>query len=214
MKCKKIFSAIQFDPFIEKIIIEKDGYDNLKKRYDVAISSLSGMYELRENTGSAFNKEGKLLIDINSQSQSFVKINPERIEIQRMLDDDNSFADVIGDLNHFYNIHKRLFKSKSIKFGIVKLYDILDQDFNINRYCFDPNSNGFSNGKSFVLLKRDKFNINIEFQILESKQMLKIDINDIIEPGIDYNWEHMNLILQLHKETIEKYIPEIYGSNK
>ncbi|MDO9576607.1 MAG: hypothetical protein Q7J16_01850 [Candidatus Cloacimonadales bacterium] len=205
MKCIEIFGAVQYRPFIEKILFELNKNEILEKKYKIAFSNVNGMYELVERDN---------VIDLNSNNiiQDFLKVNPERIEIKKTIHDESSFEKSITIFQNLYNLHKTLFSNKAVKFGLVKLYTFEKLEESINPFSFKVNIDNLDNGKTFLLLKEDGFNINIEYTSQKGKLVLKVDINDIVVPNSYYEWNHIKKINELHDIVINENIPEIFGS--
>ena len=209
---KNLFAATTYTPFINKIIDLKNEDPALKDAYKMALSGLGGMYEFKDGGNLKKLESGELRYEINDDDPNFFKFGPERLEIQQFLNDKINEDEFIYRYLKLNEIHSQIFNNKPIKFGLVKVY-ILTRPLSLKSYFNISNEykNIIDNCKNFVLLKRDGFNINIEYTYSRDKFSLRIDINDIINPKNIFDISHFEDIREYHEKVFHDDIDKIFG---
>lgn len=211
-----MFAGIQYIPFMEKLLKEKDKYPELSNVYDLGFPNLSGMYELRSSKSVQKTQEGKLKIDFGINDPNFIKINQERIEIGEFVNEGIDQEAFIKKLESIFKIHQSLYNNLVLKFGLIKTYeihtesDLFKEFFKINEQF----KSEIENCKTFFLLKKEGFNINVELIYFENKLALKVDINDIIQKSQYHKWDHFNEIILIHDKIINEEIYNYFGNDK
>ena len=111
-------------------------------------------------------------------------------------------------------MHDKLFNNRTQKYGLVRIYEIINFPDSLLNSIFSTSlayRANLDNCKSFILLKRDEFNINVEFVLKQSILNLKVDINDIIKQENNFSFDHFNAIVELHDKIIDDEIYNIFG---
>lgn len=215
-KCFKIFSAIQYFPYVERIQEEMKKYELLSYYLEFFPRRKEDFHEFRVIEMSTVDDNGKIIlkpIPLGEIPNNIINFRSDRIEINQIISEENKEDTIYERIGNLYKIHDELYYNEATKFGLVKFYEINGDKEELNDIFSlkDKYEGELQNTKSFILVKRSNYNINIEFIIEKDLYILRIDINDIIELKNIFQWDHFQKIVDLHNNLLNKEIINIFG---